>query len=77
MRIGGADAKLSPAMKRVREIAEAIGKLSPEEHRHLIEWFEQEHWRHAASARVEDAQVEDAQVEEDETEDETEEEGGE
>ena len=59
-------------MKRVREIAEAIGKLSPEEHRHLIEWFEQEHWRHAASARVEDAQVE-----EDETEDETEEEGGE
>jgi len=45
-------------VKRVREIAEAIGKLSPEEHRHFIEWFEQEHFRHAASARVEEAQVE-------------------
>lgn len=60
-------------MKRVREIAEAIGKLSPEEHRHLIEWFEQEHWRHAASARVEDAHVE----EEEKVEEEEEGEGGE
>jgi hypothetical protein len=51
-------------MKRVREIAEAIAKLSPEEHRHLIEWFEEQHFKHAASARGEEARGEEARGEE-------------
>ncbi len=55
-------------MKRVREITEAIAKLSPEEHRHLIEWFEGQHFKHAASARVEEARGEEPCREEDQGE---------